>query len=55
MGANVFSRLQTQRDVARMFPQVKGSQFDSVRRWQTLQNSLTRKRSLVQIQYGPRM
>ena len=53
MGANVFSRPQTQRDVARIFSQVKGSPFDSARRRQTLQNSLTRKRSLVQIQYGP--
>ena len=35
MGANVFSRLQTQRDVARMFAQFSGSLFDSVRRWQT--------------------
>ena len=32
MGANVFSRLQTQRDVARFFSQVRGSLFDSVRR-----------------------
>ena len=32
MGANVFSRPQTQRDVARTFWQVKGSPFDSVRR-----------------------
>jgi hypothetical protein len=32
MGANVFRRLQTQRDVARIFSQVKGSLFDSVRR-----------------------
>ena len=54
MGANVFSRPQTQRDVARFFPQVRGSQFDAGRRCRTLRNSLTRKRSLVQIQYGPR-
>ena len=54
MGANVFSRPQTQRDVLGRFVQVKGSRFDSVRRWQTPWNSLTRKRSLVQIQYGPR-
>jgi hypothetical protein len=54
MGANVFSRLPTQRDVARIFSQVKGSPLDSVRRRQKLRNSLTRKRSLVQIQYGPR-
>jgi hypothetical protein len=54
MGANVFSRPQTQGDVFGRFVQVKGSRFDSVRRWQTTQNSLTRKRSLVQIQYGPR-
>jgi hypothetical protein len=32
MGANVFRRLQTQRDVARIFSQVKGSLLDSVRR-----------------------
>jgi hypothetical protein len=32
MGANVFSRPQTQRDVARTFLQVKGSPLDSVRR-----------------------
>jgi hypothetical protein len=32
MGANVFRRPQTQRDVARIFSQVKGSPFDSVRR-----------------------
>ena len=32
MGANVFSRPQTQRDVLRMFVQVMDSQFDSVRR-----------------------
>ena len=53
MGANVFSRPQTQRDVARIFSQVRGSPLDSVRRSQTRWNSLTRKRSLVQIQYGP--
>jgi hypothetical protein len=53
MRANVFSRPPTQRDVARFFSQVRRSRFDSVRRWQTLRNSLTRKRSLVQIQYGP--
>jgi hypothetical protein len=35
MGANVFRRPQTQRDVARFLSQVRGSQFDSVRRWQT--------------------
>jgi hypothetical protein len=35
MGANVISRLQTQRDVLRMFVQAKGSPFDSVRRRQT--------------------
>jgi hypothetical protein len=54
MGANVFSRPQTLHDMVRFFSQVTGSQFASVRRWQTPQNSLTRKRSLVQIQYGPR-
>jgi hypothetical protein len=54
MGANVFRRLQTQRDVTGIFWQVKGSPLDSVRRLQTPRNSLTRKRSLVQIQYGPR-
>jgi len=32
MGANVVSGPQTQRDVARIFSQVKGSLFDSVRR-----------------------
>ena len=32
MGANVFSRPQTQRDVARTFLQVKGSLLNSVRR-----------------------
>jgi hypothetical protein len=32
MGANVFSLPQTQRDVLRMFMQVDGPQFDSVRR-----------------------
>ena len=32
MGANVFSRLRTQRDVARIFVQGKGSPFDSIRR-----------------------
>jgi hypothetical protein len=53
MGANVFSRPRTQHDPIRFFSQVTSSQFDSVRRWQTLRNSLTRKRSLVQIQYGP--
>jgi hypothetical protein len=31
MGANVFRRPQTQRDVARIFSQVKGSPFDSFR------------------------
>jgi hypothetical protein len=31
MGANVFSRPQTQRDVARIFLQVKGSPLDRVR------------------------
>ena len=54
MGANVFRRPQPQRDVARLFSQVRSSRFDSVRRWQAPRNSLTRKRSLVQIQYGPR-
>jgi hypothetical protein len=32
MGANVFSRPQTQRDVVGFFSQVIGSPFDSVRR-----------------------
>jgi hypothetical protein len=40
MGANVFSRPQTQRDVARIFSQVKGSPLDSIRRSQTLPNPL---------------
>ena len=35
MGANAISRSQTQRDPLRMSVQVKGSPFDSVRRWQT--------------------
>jgi hypothetical protein len=35
MGANVFSRPQTQRDSRRMFKQLKGSPFDSVRQVQT--------------------
>ncbi len=32
MEANVISRFRTQRDVLRMFTQVKGSPFDSVGR-----------------------
>ena len=52
-GANMFSRRQTQSDPVRFFSQLRDSKFDSVRRLQTLRNSLTRKRSLVQIQYGP--
>jgi hypothetical protein len=32
MGATVFSRPQTQHDVARLFSQVRGSLFDPVRR-----------------------
>ena len=32
MGANVFSRPQTQPDALRMFMQLEGSPFDSVRR-----------------------
>ena len=40
MGANVFSRPQTERDVARIFSQVKGSPLDSVRRWQTPRTAL---------------
>jgi hypothetical protein len=35
----VFSRPQTQRDSVRMFTQVRGSQFDSIRRCQTLETS----------------
>jgi hypothetical protein len=35
MGANVFSRPQTQHDPIRFFSQATGSQFDLVRRWQT--------------------
>ena len=35
MGANVFRHPQTQRDGVRMFTQVNGSPFDSVRRRQT--------------------
>ena len=38
MGANAISRPRTQRDPLRMFRQVKGSPFDSVRRWQTSQS-----------------
>jgi hypothetical protein len=34
--ANVFSRLQTQRDSNRVFTQLKGSWFDSARRCRTL-------------------
>ena len=40
MGANVFGHFRTQRDVARLFAQVKDSSFDSVRRWQTLRSAL---------------
>jgi hypothetical protein len=40
MGANIFNLPQTQRDVLRMFVQVEGSLFDSVRRWQTLESVL---------------
>jgi len=57
MGANAVSRLQTQRDVVGMSVQVRNSPFDSVdgdRHQKPSRNSLTRKRSLVQIQYGPR-
>jgi hypothetical protein len=35
MGANAFSRPPTQRDSVRIFTQVNGSTFDSVRRCQT--------------------
>jgi len=45
MGASVFSRLLTQRDVAGMFTQLKVSPLDPVRRRQTFQNSLTRERT----------
>jgi len=40
MGASVFSRPQTQRDVARIFSQVNGSPFDYGRRRQTLGTAL---------------
>jgi len=40
MGANAISRPQTQRDLLRMSVQVKGSPFDSVRRWQTPETGL---------------
>ncbi len=40
MGANAISRPQTQRDQLRMSVQVKGSPFDSVRRWQTPETGL---------------
>ena len=57
MGAITVSHLQTQHDVVRMSVQVKGSPFElsptvtdtPAAGW----NSLMRKRSLVQIQYGP--
>jgi hypothetical protein len=54
MGANAVSRLRTQRDVTRMSALVNDSPFDPIRRRRTLPNSLTRKRSQVQILYGPR-
>ena len=40
MGANAFRRPQAQRDALRMFVQVMGSLFDSVRRCQTLGTTL---------------
>ena len=40
MGANAISCPQTQRDLLRMSVQVKGSPFDSVPRWQTLETGL---------------
>jgi hypothetical protein len=41
------------RDFVGLFLQVDGSPVDSLRPRQTVRISLTRKRSLVQIQYGP--
>jgi hypothetical protein len=35
MGANVFSRPQTQHDAIRFFSQLRRLQFDLARRWQT--------------------
>ncbi len=40
MGAKAISRPQTQRDLPRMSAQVKGSLFDSVRWWRTLEKGL---------------
>jgi hypothetical protein len=53
MGATVVSRLRTLPDLLGVFVEVKGSPPDSGRRGSTGQIPLTRKRSLVQIQYGP--
>ena len=50
MGANVFSRHRTQRDPVRFSSQVRApgsTQSDGARQ---LRNSLTQRRSLVQIQ-----
>jgi hypothetical protein len=41
------------RDFVGLFLQVEGSPIDSRRPGRTVRNYLTRKRSLVQIQYGP--
>jgi hypothetical protein len=57
MGANVFSRPQTQHDPLRPFAQVgapRSTQPDGDRHQEWAWTSLTRKRSLVQILYGPR-
>jgi hypothetical protein len=40
MGANAISRHQTQPDPLRMFAEVKGSPFDSIRPRQTVQTAL---------------
>src|SRR6266568_8320372 len=57
MGANAISRPQTQPDPVRNLSQIKAprsTQPDGNRLPRTAKTSLTRKRSLVQIQYGPR-
>ncbi len=57
MGANAISRPQTQPDPVRNLSQIKAprsTQPDGDRLPITAKTSLTRKRSLVQIQYGPR-
>src|SRR5713101_1286104 len=56
MGANAIRRPPTQPDPVRNLSQIKAprsTQPDSDRLPRTAKTSLTRKRSLVQIQYGP--